>query len=247
MALATTGEATSLDDHERQEIVAVCAQGCADHSAQLLVGAGTNDTRTTIKGTKRWRTPLAAPPRSRWCRTTSGQQRRPVVAHFQLVAKRSTVPLVIYNIPYRTARGLGADALLDLAATGQRHRAQAGGRGHRCRYPHRAGQRTGRVRSPRRRRPLPLAGRVEGRRRRHCRLSTPVYRPLRGDDQSWPRRSGGRGAPTRGGAATAHSGAVCRAQPGHHQGLASRREADSYARCSDAALKCIAAGLSTMH
>src|SRR5437588_11275422 len=49
VALATTGEVTSLDDHERAEIVAVCAQVCADRSAQLLVGAGTNDTRTTIE------------------------------------------------------------------------------------------------------------------------------------------------------------------------------------------------------
>ena len=40
-----------------------------------------------------------------------------IVSHFQLVAERSPVPLTIYNIPYRTGRGLGADALLELAAT----------------------------------------------------------------------------------------------------------------------------------
>ena len=40
-----------------------------------------------------------------------------IVAHFQAVAARSPVPLVLYNIPYRTGRGLGAAALLELAAT----------------------------------------------------------------------------------------------------------------------------------
>jgi 4-hydroxy-tetrahydrodipicolinate synthase len=40
-----------------------------------------------------------------------------IVAHFQAVAARSPVPLIIYNIPYRTGRGLGAAALLELAAT----------------------------------------------------------------------------------------------------------------------------------
>jgi 4-hydroxy-tetrahydrodipicolinate synthase len=40
-----------------------------------------------------------------------------VVRHFQVVAERSPVPLIVYNIPYRTGRGLGADALLELAAT----------------------------------------------------------------------------------------------------------------------------------
>ena len=40
-----------------------------------------------------------------------------VVRHFQVVAERSPVPLIVYNIPYRTGRGLGAEALLELAAT----------------------------------------------------------------------------------------------------------------------------------
>jgi 4-hydroxy-tetrahydrodipicolinate synthase len=40
-----------------------------------------------------------------------------IVRHFQAVAERSPVPLIAYNIPYRAGRGLGADALLELAAT----------------------------------------------------------------------------------------------------------------------------------
>jgi len=38
-----------------------------------------------------------------------------IVAHFRAVAERSPVPLIVYNIPYRTARGLGSAALLELA------------------------------------------------------------------------------------------------------------------------------------
>lgn len=40
-----------------------------------------------------------------------------IVAHFQFVAARSPVPLVTYNVPYRTGQGLAAASLLDLAAT----------------------------------------------------------------------------------------------------------------------------------
>ncbi|MEA2457325.1 MAG: 4-hydroxy-tetrahydrodipicolinate synthase, partial [Thermoleophilaceae bacterium] len=48
VALATTGEPTSLDDAERDAVVAACARVCADRDGVLVVGAGTNDTRTTI-------------------------------------------------------------------------------------------------------------------------------------------------------------------------------------------------------
>src|SRR5689334_25257886 len=48
VALATTGEPTSLDDGERTAVVAVCAEACAGRDAVLGVGAGTDDTRTTI-------------------------------------------------------------------------------------------------------------------------------------------------------------------------------------------------------
>src|SRR3982751_6262372 len=48
VALATTGEPTSLDDGERDTVVAVCSRVCADRGAALIVGAGTNDTRTPI-------------------------------------------------------------------------------------------------------------------------------------------------------------------------------------------------------
>ena len=48
VALATTAEASSLDEREREAVVAACARVAADRGAALIVGAGTNDTRTTI-------------------------------------------------------------------------------------------------------------------------------------------------------------------------------------------------------
>ncbi len=46
VALATTGEPTSLDDAERNAILAACSRVCTKRAAGLIVGAGTNDTRT---------------------------------------------------------------------------------------------------------------------------------------------------------------------------------------------------------
>jgi len=117
VALATTGEPTSLDDEERAAVLAACADACAGREATLVVGAGTNDTRTTIARHEA----LAGVPGATASLAVVPYYVRPseaaIVCHFQAVAERSPVPLVVYNIPYRTGRGLGAAALLELAAT----------------------------------------------------------------------------------------------------------------------------------
>src|SRR3954447_7739568 len=116
VALATTGEATSLTAEERDAVVATCAAVCADRDALLVVGAGTNDTRTTIERHEA----LARTPGASASLAVVPYYVRPseqaIVRHFELVAERSPVPVIIYNIPYRTGRGLGARALLELAA-----------------------------------------------------------------------------------------------------------------------------------
>ena len=98
-------------------MVAVCARACAEHGAALVVAAGTNDTRTTIER----HAALADVPGARASLAVVPYYVRPseaaIVAHFQAVATRSPVPLIVYNIPYRTGRGLGSAALLELAST----------------------------------------------------------------------------------------------------------------------------------
>jgi 4-hydroxy-tetrahydrodipicolinate synthase len=107
VAVATTGEATALDEGERAAAISVCARVCAARGAVLVVGAGTYNTHETIARHES----LAVVPY--YVRPSEAA----IVAHFQAVAERSPVPLIVYNIPYRTARGLGSAALLELART----------------------------------------------------------------------------------------------------------------------------------
>ena len=115
IALSTTGEPTSLHEAERDAVVDAIARVCAEHDADLVVGAGTNDTRTTIArhealaDVRGVRASLAVVPY--YVRPSEAA----IVRHFQTVAARSPVPLILYNIPYRTGRGLGSAALLELA------------------------------------------------------------------------------------------------------------------------------------
>lgn len=117
VTLATTAEPSALDVAERDAVVATCAEISRKRGAVLVVGAGTNDTRETLRRHERLAdisgvaASLAVVPY--YVRPSETA----IVAHFQLVAERSPTPLIVYNIPYRTGQGLGADALLELAAT----------------------------------------------------------------------------------------------------------------------------------
>jgi 4-hydroxy-tetrahydrodipicolinate synthase len=115
VALGTTGESTALDPDEKHAVIGVCSKACADRSAQLIVGAGTNNTRTTRQAVKE----LAGTPALVATLVVVPYYVRPseagIVAHFQAVAEVSPVPLVVYNIPSRTGRNLGAAGVYELA------------------------------------------------------------------------------------------------------------------------------------
>jgi 4-hydroxy-tetrahydrodipicolinate synthase len=115
VAAATTAEATALDGGERERVIAACARVCAARDAVLVVGAGTYNTKETIARHEALidvagvRASLAVVPY--YVRPSESA----IVTHFQAVAERSPVPVIVYNIPYRTGRGLGSNALLELA------------------------------------------------------------------------------------------------------------------------------------
>lgn len=113
--LGTAGEAPLLEEEERRIVVEVCARVCAARGAQLIVGAGSNSTRQTIaavralEGTPALTAALCLVPY--YLRPTQAG----IAAHFEAVAEASPVPLVIYNIPFRTGRRAEAETLLRLA------------------------------------------------------------------------------------------------------------------------------------
>jgi 4-hydroxy-tetrahydrodipicolinate synthase len=115
VALGTTGESTALDAGEKQAVIDACSTVCAERSAQLIVGAGTNNTRTTRQAVKE----LAGTPALVATLTVVPYYVRPseagIVAHLRAVAEVSPVPLVVYNIPARTGRNLSARNMYELA------------------------------------------------------------------------------------------------------------------------------------
>lgn len=109
VALGTTAEAAALTPEERATVVDICASACAQYGAPLIAGAGTNTTASSIDQV------AALDPRVGAALAVVPYYTRPsedgVVEHFRLLAAASPVPLIVYNIPYRTGRTLGAETL----------------------------------------------------------------------------------------------------------------------------------------
>ena len=113
VALGTTAEPANLTVAERATVVEICADACAARGSELIVGVGSNSTADSVAQLARLDAHATA------ALTVVPYYTRPsedgVVEHFRRLAAASPVPLVIYNVPHRTARPLSADTLLRLA------------------------------------------------------------------------------------------------------------------------------------
>jgi 4-hydroxy-tetrahydrodipicolinate synthase len=115
VALGTTGEAASLTDSEKSDVLAICSRVCRERAAPLIAGAGTNDTaRSAVQLAA-----LAQYPGVRAALVLVPYYIRPgeagVVEHFKALAASSAVPLIIYNIPYRTGQPVSWRSMANLA------------------------------------------------------------------------------------------------------------------------------------
>ncbi|UGT64500.1 4-hydroxy-tetrahydrodipicolinate synthase [Nocardia asteroides] len=114
VALGTTAEAAALTPEERGTVIEICAAACARYGAPLVAGAGTNTTAASIEQL------AGLDPRISAALTVVPYYTRPsedgVVEHFRLLAAACPVPLIVYNIPYRTGRALSAETLGRIAS-----------------------------------------------------------------------------------------------------------------------------------
>lgn len=117
VALGTTAEAATLTETERARVLTVCDRACRDRGAPLIAGAGTNDTARSAAALA----DLSRYPRVRAALTVVPYYSRPgaagVLEHFRTLAACSPVPLLIYNIPYRTGQAVTWHTMAELAKT----------------------------------------------------------------------------------------------------------------------------------
>lgn len=109
----TTGEATTLTDEEHLGLIDLAVRECG-HRAKIVAGVGSNDTRHAAHLTER-ATELGADAMLSVTPYYVKPNRRGIVRHFEAVAKATDKPVILYNIPGRTATDMPNDLLAELA------------------------------------------------------------------------------------------------------------------------------------
>jgi 4-hydroxy-tetrahydrodipicolinate synthase len=110
----TTGEAATMDDDEHIGVVELIAREFGEQGA-IVAGTGSNDTRHAVHLTER---AVAAGVDAVLSVTPyyNKPNRRGIVAHFKAVAQAAGgTPVILYNIPSRTATNMPPDLLAELA------------------------------------------------------------------------------------------------------------------------------------
>jgi 4-hydroxy-tetrahydrodipicolinate synthase len=110
----TTGEAATMDDDEHVGLVELIARELGGEGV-VVAGTGSNDTRHATHLTER---AVAAGVDAVLSVTPyyNKPNRRGILAHFREVAKAAgDTPVILYNIPSRTATNMPPDLLAELA------------------------------------------------------------------------------------------------------------------------------------
>ncbi|HEX5980263.1 MAG TPA: 4-hydroxy-tetrahydrodipicolinate synthase [Thermoleophilaceae bacterium] len=111
----TTGESPTLTDEEKARLWEL-AVAETRRDAIIVAGTGTYDTRHSVELTER-ATEIGVDAMLVVTPYYNRPNRRGIKAHFETVAAATDRPIVVYNIPSRTATDIPNDLLAELAQT----------------------------------------------------------------------------------------------------------------------------------
>ena len=109
----STGEAATMSLEEHKRVVAVTVEQAAGR-VPVVAGAGANDTRKAIALSREMRA-LGVTHLLHVSPMYNKPQQRGIVAHFRAIAESVDLPIVVYNVPGRTASNIEAKTTLELA------------------------------------------------------------------------------------------------------------------------------------
>jgi len=110
VVLGTTGEASTIDDDERKKIISFAVEE-VNGKIPVVIGTGSNDTKKVVKLNKMAEElkvdgVLIVNPYY-----NKGTQNS-IVEHYKYIAEKTTLPIILYNVPSRTGMNVLPDTIL---------------------------------------------------------------------------------------------------------------------------------------
>jgi 4-hydroxy-tetrahydrodipicolinate synthase len=112
--VGSTGEAATLTPDERDRVVRIVVEQ-ANGRVPVMAGAGSNDTQVAIANSKAMRA-AGATHLLHVSPMYNKPPQRGLIAHFRAIAESAELPVIVYNVPGRTASNIEAATTLALAA-----------------------------------------------------------------------------------------------------------------------------------
>jgi len=112
IVLGTTGEAATIDEDERKRVIEIAIEE-AEGKVPIIVGTGTNNTRNVVRLNK-----IAEELKADGLLIVNpyynkGTQRS-LVEHYKYIAERTPLPILLYNVPGRTAMNLLPETIVEI-------------------------------------------------------------------------------------------------------------------------------------
>jgi 4-hydroxy-tetrahydrodipicolinate synthase len=110
----TTGEASTLDDDEHLGMIRLAVEELRGTQSTIVAAVGSNDTRHAVHLTAR-ATEIGPDALLSVNPYYNRPSRRGIIRHYEEVCRATDLPILLYNIPQRTASDLPNDLLAELA------------------------------------------------------------------------------------------------------------------------------------
>lgn len=111
--LGTTGEAATMTDNEKLEVVDFAVK-YVNHRVRVLVGAGNNCTAKAIE-TARAYEKLGVDALLEVTPYYNKTSQTGLIAHFSAIANAVKTPIILYNVPSRTGINIEVDTIYELS------------------------------------------------------------------------------------------------------------------------------------
>jgi len=109
----TTGESPTLDHDEHERVIKIVVDE-ARGRVPVIAGTGSNSTKEAVEMTKRAED-AGASASLQVCPYYNRPTQEGLLRHFETVAEKTRLPIIIYNIPSRSGRLIEASTMIDLS------------------------------------------------------------------------------------------------------------------------------------